>query len=35
MTITAQAVESGTDTVVDSSFLEEGTANKYLRGRWK
>ena len=24
---TAQAVESGTDTVVDSSFLEEGTAN--------
>lgn len=27
MTITAQAVESGTDTVVDSSFLEEGTAN--------
>ena len=27
VTITAQAVESGTDTVVDSSFLEEGTAN--------
>ena len=27
VTITAQAVESGTDTAVDSSFLEEGTAN--------
>lgn len=27
VTITAQAVESGTDTVIDSSFLEEGTAN--------
>lgn len=27
VTITAQAVESGTDTVVDSSFLEKGTAN--------
>ena len=27
VTITAQAVESGTDTMVDSSFLEEGTAN--------
>ena len=30
MTITAQAVESGTDTVVDSSFLEEGTANTLI-----
>ncbi len=27
VTITAQAVESGTDTPVDSSFLEAGTAN--------
>ena len=27
VTITAQAVESGTDTVIDSSFLKEGTAN--------
>lgn len=30
VTITAQAVESGTDTVVDSSFLEEGTANTLI-----
>ena len=30
VTITAQAVESGTDTAVDSSFLEEGTANTHV-----
>lgn len=30
VTITAQAVESGTDTLVDSAFLEAGTANTLI-----